>query len=65
MKIGKYQFDSREAAQTKIDALGTSNRRGWKRISNSQTHNRTFRKYCFRTSGNWRRWRSRNRSSTI
>ena len=23
MKIGKYQFDSREAAQTKIDALGT------------------------------------------
>jgi len=24
MKIGKYQFDSREAAQTKIDALGTA-----------------------------------------
>ena len=23
MRIGKYQFDSREAAQTKIDALGT------------------------------------------
>lgn len=24
MKIGKYQFDSRDAAQTKIDALGTA-----------------------------------------
>ena len=24
MKIGKYEFDSREAAQTKIDALGTA-----------------------------------------
>ena len=24
MKIGKYEFDSREAAQTKIDALGTT-----------------------------------------
>ena len=24
MKIGKYSFDSREQAQTKIDALGTA-----------------------------------------
>jgi len=24
MKIGKYEFDSREQAQTKIDALGTA-----------------------------------------
>ena len=24
MKIGKYQFDSKEQAQTKIDALGTA-----------------------------------------
>ena len=23
MKIGKYEFDSREQAQTKIEALGT------------------------------------------
>ena len=46
MKIGKYEFDSREAAQTKIDALGTATDEDGNEYPTHKTFFSTSRTYC-------------------